>query len=839
MTNQLQRVLFLTSLLSGLFTCPAWAESQGIGERVQEIGNREQELEGFAQASPAQITGIQLNSTPEGLEILLETTAGASTLVRSYQSGEQFISEISNAQLALPGADTFRQENPTEEIASVSATSLDGNRVQIVVTGTAAAPTGQVFLRQGQGLVVRTAIPVETTQQPTPEEEAPLELEVTAERETDGGYQVEAATTATGTETPLKDIPLSIQVVPQEVIEDRNVVELGEALETVGGVNEAGGRGTSVFGPNFLIRGFNLSNSIFRDGIPYFSLAPLSTNDIQRVEVLKGPASILFGQGEPGGIVNLITKQPLAEPFYEVSFTAGSFDTYRSAVDLSGPLNESENVKYRLNISYDNFGSFRDFVEGESLIISPMLTWEVGPNTSIDFYGQYTDDRETLDEGLVAFGDGVVDVPLDRFLGEPFSEFKQQQYNLGYQLNHQINENLSVRQSFQYTQYYPERFAPLQIFFDEDTGELFRLAYFAGGEYNRLFTNAEVLGKFNTGSIKHQVLAGVEYRRNAENPSFQFDDLYPSINVFDPVYTREPYEIDPRFFRDDLINTIGVYVQDQIDLLPNLIALAGVRYDTVDQFRTTQFVGEPRNEFEQTDSKFSPRFGVVYQPIEPVSLYGSYTTSFNPAFAARRNFDDSTFEPETGRQIEVGIKADILDQLSLTAAAFDIRKQNVTTPDPDNPFFTVQTGEVASRGFELNLGGEVLPGWKITAAYTYLDAFVSEDNTDIVGNQLANVPDNQFSLWSTYEIQQGNLNGLGFGLGLFYVGDRPGDLRNTFTLPSYFRTDAALFYQRNNWRAQLNIKNLFDVDYFASSNGRTSVNPGAPFTVLGTVAVEF
>lgn len=794
-----------------------------------------------AYAQVAQITAVRLNATPTGLEVLLETTAAASTLVRSYPSGAQLIAEISNAQLALPEGETFEQENPSPEIALVRVVSLDGNRVQVEITGTTAAPSGQVFLRQGQGLVVTTTAPAQTSQELSPSEEAPLELVVTAERDTEEGYQVEAATTATRTNTPLRDIPQSIQVVPAEVIEDRNVAELGEALETIGGVVPAGGRGTSVFGPNFLIRGFDLNDSIFRDGIPYFSLSPLNANDVERVEVLKGPASVLFGQGEPGGIVNLVSKRPLEEPFYEVSFTAGSFDTYRSAVDLTGPLNETGSVKYRLNVSYDNYGSFRDFVNGERLVVSPRLTWEIGPKTSLDVYGQYTRDRETLDEGLVAFGEGVIDVPRSRFLNEPFGEFEQDQFNVGYVLNHQFSDNWSVRQALQYTQYQPKRYGPLFDSFDEETGELSRLAYFAGGEYNRLFTNAEVLGRFNTGSVEHQVLAGVEYRRTAENPSFQFSDLYPSINVFNPVYTRIPYEIDPEFFRDDLITTIGVYVQDQIELLPNLKVLAGVRYDSANQFRTTQFEGEPREEFEQTDDKFSPRLGVVYQPIEPVSLYASYTTSFNPAFGASRNLDDSTFEPETGRQLEVGVKADLLDQLSLTVAAFDIQKQNVQTPDPDNQDFTLQTGEVTSRGFEVNLGGEVLPGWNITAGYTYLNAFVSEDTRDTVGNQLANVPDNQFSLWSTYEIQQGNLEGLGFGLGLFYVGDRPGDLENTFTLPSYLRTDAALFYRRDNWRAQLNVRNLFNVDYFSSASygSRLGVNPGAPLTVLGTVAVEF
>ncbi|CAA9258875.1 Ferrichrome-iron receptor [uncultured Coleofasciculus sp.] len=377
--------------------------------------------------------------------------------------------------------------------------------------------------------------------------------------------------------------------------------------------------------------------------------------------------------------------------------------------------------------------------------------------------------------------------------------------------------------------------------FDEETGELSRLEYYADGTYKRFFTNAEVVGKFSTGPVEHQLLFGTEYRHNAENPRFQFSNPYPSINVFNPIYSGLRYEIAPEFFRVDNVDTIGVYLQDQINLLSNLKVLAGVRYDYVDQFRTTQDLGEPREEFEQRDSNFSPRFGVVYQPIQPLSLYASYTTSFSPSFAASLNEDDSTFDPETGRQVEVGIKADILDQLSLTLAAFDIRKQNVSTPDPENPLFSVQTGEVASRGAELNLGGEILPGWNIAASYTYLDAFVSQDNTDIVGNDLANAPDNQISLWTSYEIQQGNLQGLGLGLGLFYVGDRPGDLDNTFELPSYFRTDAALFYKRNNWRAQLNLENLFNVEYFSSANygSRLGINPGAPLRVLGKLSVEF
>lgn len=855
-------VVLLAGSLVGALALPGWAQERGsVGEwKSGRIGKKSSThrptsapthspidsstrdrdrpattvKEWFAQieAATVQVTGVKLNRTDTGLDITLETAEGKPLQVDATQfraEGTSLIADIPNAVLALPDAEEFSADNLAADIATVRVTQQDVSTIRVSVTGTNALPQSEVTLRTGEFAY---------SLNPAADE---LDEEIVVTGDRDDGYNPSNSGTATGTNTRIRDIPLSIQIVPQQVLQDRNVTQLGNALETVGGVVPSGGRGTSVFGPNFLIRGFDVSDSIFRDGISYFSLAPLSTNDIERIEVLKGPASVLFGQGEPGGIINLVSKPTLRDPFYSLSFSAGNFNTYRGGLDFSGPLNAARTVRYRLNVSYENYGSFRDFVNGEQFIVSPVLTWDIGSNTSINFYGQYTRNRETIDEGVVAIGDRVANLPHDRFLGEPFGEFKQDQFNLGYRFNHRFNNNLAIRHALQYTQYKPERYAPLFDSLDEETGELSRFEYFAGGTYKRFFTNAELIAQFNTGSVRHQVLFGIEYRRDAEAPSFQFSNSYPSINIFNPIYTRIPYAIAPEFFRDDTVDTIGIYLQDQIDLLSNLKVLAGVRYDYVDQLRTTRNLGEPREEFQLQDSRFTPRFGIVYQPIEPISLYASYTTSFNPSFGASRNEDGSTFEPETGRQFEVGIKADISDRLSFTLAAFDIRKQNVTTPDPENPLFSIQTGEVASRGFELNLGGEVLPGWNVVAAYTYLDAFVSKDNTDIVGNRLANVPENQFSLWTTYEIQQGDLKGLGFGLGLFYVDRRQGDLDNTFTLPSYFRTDAALFYRRNNWRAQLNIQNLFDIEYFSSANygSRLGVNPGAPFSIVGTISVDF
>ena len=854
MMTKLTQLLSWVGLFSVLLTSAVCAEpinleslrwqnlSKGESPKQHQVKQQEKSIAEPSVLSPnlsllsqglTQITSVQIMPSDSGLALNLSTT-GPLSEPKTSVTGNALTVELTGATLALP-EEEFQQFDPANGIVLVQISQLSEDRVRIAITGTDAAPTANTTINaDGLAIAITHGIAVIN------ESDDALRILVTGDQ--DEGYNPSSASTATGTDTPLRDVPFSVQVIPQAVIEDRNVTELGDVLETAGSVVEAGGRGSSVFGPNFLLRGFPVSDGIFRDGISTFSLAPLSSNDIEQVEILRGPASVLFGQGEPGGIINLVSKRPLSEPFYSIDATLGNFDTYRSALDLSGPLNEEEDARYRLNLSYENEGSFRDLVSSERVLVSPIITLDIDEKTSLDLYGQYAYDRETIDEGIPFTSEGEpIDVPRSRFLGEEFGEFTQEQFSIGYRLDRELGEDWSLRHALQYLQYSPRRYVPFADSFDETTGELQRLEYFAGGRYQRFFTNAEAIGRFNTGSIKHQLLFGAEYRNDFEKPEFQFDNLYEPINVFNPVYTREPYEITPTFFRDDNISTVSLYVQDQIKIFPELKLLAGIRYDAVDQFRTTRNIGENREEFELKDEAFIPRFGIVYQPVEPVSLYASYTTSFNPAFGASRNADDSVFEPETGRQFEVGTKFDISDRLSLNLAAFDIRRQNVVTDDPNDPLLSVQTGEVASRGIELNLGGEILPGWNMTAAYTYLDAFVSDDNTDIVGNSLENVPDNQFSLFTTYEVQSGDLKGLGAGLGLFYVSDRQGDLENTFTLPSYFRTDASLFYKRGNWRTQLNIENLFDIKYFTSANfgSDLSVNPGAPFGITASFSIDF
>ena len=236
----------------------------------------------------------------------------------------------------------------------------------------------------------------------------------------------------------------------------------------------------------------------------------------------------------------------------------------------------------------------------------------------------------------------------------------------------------------------------------------------------------------------------------------------------------------------------------------------------------------------------TPRLGIVYQPLEEVSLYASYSRSFNPSTANTVSGDP--LEPEKGEEYEVGVKAQLLEDIFATLAYFDITKQNVAVTDPDNRLFSIPTGEQRSRGVELDVTGEILPGWNIIAAYAYIDAELTADtNTDIVGNRLFNVPKHSASLWTTYEIQTGRAQGLGFGVGFNFVGEREGDLDNSFQADSYFLTNAAIFYRRNDWRFGFNFKNLFDINYIeAVETGRSGANsPDEPFTVIGSISVQF
>jgi len=813
--------------------------------------------EGTGDQQVITITGVKANPTDKGVEVILETALGEQLQVTNRSTGNNFIVDVSGGQLRLPNGDafTFRSEKPLAGITEITVTNIDAKTVRVTVVGDTALPTVELF-DDNAGLVFgvnSAATATQPSQQPqtpeaqtpaqTPQEEPaaqqdePIELVVTGEQD---GYRVPNTTTGTRTDTPLRDIPQSIQVVPQQVLRDQQVTRLDDALRNVPGVNQA-----FNFGPtgSFTIRGFDaVSTNSLRDGL----IDPLATevtelSSIEQVEVLKGPASVLFGLGNPGGTVNIVSKRPLSDPFYAIDATIGSYSFYRGAVDLSGPLNDSKTVLYRLNAAYRNSGSFVDFFNGESLNISPVVSVALSESTNLVLEGEYIKTRDSYASGVPVIGSVLPnpngEVSRNRNFGEPTDEFEQTITRLGYQLEHKFDDNWSLRNAFRFTfRDYSDRLT-IPSTLDEDNETLNRTSREYDLENSNYNFTTSVVGKFATGSIQHQVLFGFDLNR-LENLSPRFAEREAAtINIFNPVYGQPPEPVFSSESNDrSITNSLGIYLQDQVALADSLKLLLGVRFDAFDR-KYEDFTNNI--ESSGSDSAFSPRFGIVYQPIPAISLYASYTSSFTPPNGTFFFDVDSTLEPERGTQYEVGVKADLSDRLSATLAFYDLTRTNVLVDDPDNQGFQIQVGEQNSQGIELNLTGEILPGWNIYAGYAYTDARITEDTTFTAGNRLPNSANHSFNLWTAYEIQQGELQGLGAGIGLFFVGDRAGDLDNSYDVPSYVRTDAAIFYNQDKFRVALNFKNLFDVDYFESALNSNRVYYGQPFTVQGTISWRF
>ena len=685
------------------------------------------------------------------------------------------------------------------------------------------------------------------SEQPQPDT---IRILVTGE-DTENTYYAPESSIGTLTPTLILEVPQSIQVIPQQILEDQQALELDDALRNISGasVNSTEGRGFQVS-----LRGFD-GVPVFRDGFRLYS--PNDNGDaagqsfpeiasIERIEVLRGPASALFGQIDPGGAINIISKKPLDEPFVDVELQIGSDGLLRPRIDLSGPMTSDQRLLYRLNAVYLNDDGFRDFDEGaDRLFISPALAWRISDRTDLNLQLEYLDDQRPYDSGLVALGDGVANIPRDRILGEPDDEVSSEYLSAGYTLEHRFSDRWMLRNGFRYIRDADDISATLSFPFigglNEATGELNRV-FAEQAIVNKTFAlQTNLVGEFNTGPIGHAVLFGIDWARyELESDSFTDFSLRAPINIFDPVYgaVARPDRPDTPF-SGETINTdsLRVYVQDQIKLLKGLSLVAGLSYETLDQ-RTIAFPSE--TESTLNEDAFSPRVGLVYQPIANLSLYGNYSRSFIPNSAI--TVEGNPLAPEEGEGFEIGLKTEWFDRrLLATLAYFNLTKQNVATADPNDPRFSVATGEQQSQGIELDIIGEILPGWNLIASYSYIDAEVTEDNRIETGNQLPGVPEHSASVWTTYEVQSGALAGLGLGIGFNWVGARQGDLANSFDLDSYFLTNAAVSYRRDNWRFALNIENLFDVNYVAGTpRTRTrGLEPGDPLTMIGSVSYQF
>lgn len=673
----------------------------------------------------------------------------------------------------------------------------------------------------------------------TPEQELP-EVKVEAQA-VDSGFSAKSAPYATKSDAPLFETPQSITVLTRDLLDSQQANSLTDALRNVAGV-VSGNFGRRGLGDDFIIRGQRANESRFVDGLSVaenFFIAE-EIYGAERIEVLKGPASILFGNVQPGGMVNVVSKRPRLEPLTEAGVTFGS-DNYKQATfDFGRPLSGSGRAAFRVNGLVRDTDDPTDFVFFKTRWIAPSLSLDLGPNTDFTLLASYIERDWLRQQGLSPRGTILSNpngpIPRNRFIGEPgFGPYHVYRTRIGYALEHRFDSGWKLRQNFRVEDY------------DVNGRAVFNRALQANGRtQNRQGTLQDVFGqgialdtyvakKLELAGTAHDLTFGVDLNRRRERNANTRCPVAP-IDLFNPVYgapVRCP--AIPTTDTTTKIPFVGLYARDQIKIGERLMVSLGARRDRVTTTTVNNRTGVKQ---EPKDAATTGMAGVLYEVVPGVAPYVSYATSFLPTSGT--DFSGAPFKPETGKQGELGVKFERDGGRTVaTLAVYDLRRQNVLTADTANPGFSVQTGEQRSRGFEAELAADLRNGWNWWAAYTYTDSEVTRDNTARnVGKPLNNVPRHSATAWSTYRFRgDGPLQGWGFGAGARYEGEKRG-FSFDYVIPEYTAFDAAVSYLGSRFRASLNVRNIVDKAYFAGGLNNNVVSLGGPRQVLLNVVFD-
>ncbi|MEW9902050.1 TonB-dependent siderophore receptor [Pseudomonas putida] len=659
------------------------------------------------------------------------------------------------------------------------------------------------------------------------------------------GYKATRSASATRTDTALHETPQSISVIPSDVLQDTASTRLQDGLDYAGGVGRAnnfGGQGLTTF----TVRGFT-TGEFYRNGFPInrgYPNAP-DANTVERLEVLRGPATSLYGRGDPGGTFNVVSKQPLADPKVTLGSQFDDQGMHRATLDATGPLDEEGRLAYRLNVLGEGGETFRDNVQTERYDVAPVLSWQVNDTTRIVFEGDFMRNNHPLDRGLTRFANQRDRASRDTNVWEKGSDNLLHNDNNMAQLRfeHQLNEDWTLGGGMQWLDGTLKGNAVEANELQADGRTLGRNFSYRKLEWTDRDYQLNLTGHFDTAGYAHTLLTGIEYedydyqsiiRRSAKGST-----AYP-IDLFDPVL-GQPRPALTRTTTDDKENlkTWAAFIQDQVALTDRLKALAGLRFERFEHQYDNYLPGAA--DWTAADNAVTPRLGLMYDLTDTVAVYANTARSFKPNSGASRQ--GQGFDPEKGKSYEVGVKWEALDrQLSVDAAIYHIVKENVLANDPLDPTGTykVAAGEVRSRGLDITVAGNLTPEWRMIGGYAYVDAEVTQDTSLPTGTRLANIPRNSFSLLNTYEFQGGGLKGLGLGMGVKYVDDRAGQTAaQTYTMEQYTVVDLLSFYQVNEHvRLNLDLKNLFDKEYDEGAFNNY-VYPGAPRTVQAGVSYTF
>ncbi len=651
-------------------------------------------------------------------------------------------------------------------------------------------------------------------------------------------------------ETPLREIPQAVRVVPRQAIDDIGAVRLEEAYDYVSGVNRQNSFGG--LWDNFSIRGFagdpNTGANFLRNGFAGNRgyNAPRDMANVERLEVLKGPASALYGGSEPGGILNIVTKKPQFKSGHAVEFYAGSYDTYRTTLDSTGPI--SNTLAYRLNMAYEDKGSFRDHIDSQRYLIAPSFTWLLTPNTVVNYDLELLRQKVPMDRGVIAINGKVGSIPRERFLGEPNDgdvTIDNKTHNLS--IEHEFSSNWKAKAGLAY------RTTSLDGFSTEASPRtagairwttagapvIERERRYRDYSSTDLSFQGEIHGKFATGWLKHEVLAGIDSYR------FELDQVMKrgrststyGLNIYNPVYGKTPLALNtmPTNTLENQNNT-GFFLQDQIAFAADWRLLVGLRHDRFRQEIDNRGNG---THTEQEHDVTTPRLGLTWLATPNLSAYALASESFR----ANNGIDAGSraFAPERGKSKEVGLKYESLNKrYGGTLSVFEIDKKNVLTNDPANAGFSIAAGEARSRGIEFDFSGQVTDKIRVLANYAYIDAEITKDNNAaLVGARLINVPKQSGSALAMYE-DGFSAGRYGFGAGATYVGKRGGNSLDSFELPSYATVRTMAYWKPNKTlRFSLDIDNLFDKTYYASSYDVYWITPGTPRTITLGLQAKF
>lgn len=662
-------------------------------------------------------------------------------------------------------------------------------------------------------------------------------------------YVAPPVAAAVKTNIPLMETPMSVQTVTREVMDDQQVVSIKDALVNISGVMQ----NEYEYYDFVQIRGFDNGYAAnYHNGLQLQAITGLETALYEKIEVVKGPVSMLYGRVHPGGLVNLVSKKPQEKFAASLQQQIGEDGMRRTVGDITGKVTEDGRILYRVIGAYNEADSFMDIVRKRNEVGAIYLTFR--PNADFELNlrldGQHNKFVDTEDIGIPIAGSRPVNVPRSTFLGDAVGwdiPNRVHRTLLGFDWSYAFNDKWKLTHRFHWDDRDEQQFTMWSNGYD-GVSMLDRGIWYVQNQRKTLATNVDLSGEFSLGDMRHRVLLGADWFRFTSGwRGFSgTTPLVPAINVFDPdnhqISEAALKGLADNFFYSDRDQWHGIYAQDQISLNDQWEILIGGRYDWAKTGNAATASAISLNK----DSEFSPRAGLLYKLNKTVSFYTSYSESFGTNNG--RSASGSGFDPETAKQYEIGAKYSALDEsLTASVSVFHLTKENVLTSDlstPADPNDQIAIGEVTNRGLELDLSGQVTRYINLVATYTYNDMEITKDNDGNQGNQKRNVPHHMGSFWVKYDTAPGAAEGWSVGAGAIMRGEREGDDANTWQLSGYTKVDAMAAYRTRisgkGITAQINLKNLFDKEYYDRGGSSGSLAKyGEPRVAVGSVTIDF